>query len=275
MNTDTVNKPPARAPSKSQGVGLLVKVFQILDLFTEEQSAWTQVELARETGLARSTLSRLVRFLCANGYLMEQRGRYVLGFAAIDLGRRAQLQFNLVDLCYDLLEDVARRTGETAILTGYDESRGCVVCVAQIPSRHDGLRVFENIGNSYPLHAGATSKAVLAFLPERDVSKLLAGDLTPVNPSVRMTAADLRKQIGLIRKRGCAVTTEETFPGVVGVAVPILTPRGLPLGSIAMAGPVARMDEAAVAHCVAVMREIGEKAAARLAGEAALAGEDA
>src|SRR4029077_11602411 len=53
----------AAAQAQPQGVGLLVKAFQILDLFGDERVIWTQSELARETGLARSTLSRLVRFL--------------------------------------------------------------------------------------------------------------------------------------------------------------------------------------------------------------------
>ncbi len=262
---DAVNT-VARPAAGPQGVGLLVKAFQILDLFTDKRSAWTQVELVRETGLARSTLSRLVRFLCARSYLMEQRGRYVLGFAAVDLGRRAQLQFNLVDLCYDLLERVAEVTGETAILTGYEEGRSCVVCLAQIPSRHGGLRVFENIGNTYPLHAGASSKAVLAFLPEQTIARVFAGPLAPVNPAVKINAKKLRSQIADIRKKGYAVTTEETFPGVFGVGVPVLTPFGEPLGSIAMAGPLHRMDAKVIAGGAELLLDIGRHACARIAG---------
>jgi len=266
---DAVNTADRKPVVFPPGVGLLVKTFQILDLFTDERSAWTQSELARETGLARSTLSRLVRFLCARSYLMEQRGRYVLGFAAIDLGRRAQLQFNLVDLCYDLLEEVAQITGETAILTGYDESRDCVVCLAQIPSRRGGLRVFDNIGNTYPLHAGASSKAVLAFLPESQIARVLAGPLTPVNPAFKTNAKKLRAQIAEIRAHGYVVTREETFRGVIGVGVPILTPRGQPLGSIAMAAPLHRMDARAVARCASLMLDIGRRVAARIAGAGA------
>lgn len=105
VNITTVEsqeQPPAPAPT---GVGLLQKAFQLLDLFTDERPAWTQAELARETGLARSTLSRLVRFMARRGFLIEQYGRYRLGFAAIDLGRRAQRLFNLAELCHDLLEE--------------------------------------------------------------------------------------------------------------------------------------------------------------------------
>jgi len=272
MNIAAVNTASRKPQAEPQGVGLLIKVFQILDLFTDEHSAWTQTELAQETRLARSTLSRLVRFLCARSYLMEQRGRYVLGYAAIDLGRRAQLQFNLIDICYDLLEEVAQVTGETAILGGYDESRNCVVCLAQIPSRYGGLRVFENIGNTYPVYAGATSKAILAFLPEPRLLHLLGGDLTPVNPAVRFTAKRLRDQIADIRARKFVVTHEETYPGVVGIGVPLLTPRGEALGSIALGAPKHRMDPKTIKRWSELLLDIGGRAAKRIAGSSSADG---
>jgi len=270
-----MNQPPVNAFSDESstsanqaGVGLLKKTFQILDLFTEQHPNWTQAELVGETGLSRSTLGRLVRFLCARGYLLERHGRYTLGFASVDLGRRAQLQFNLVDLCYDLLEEIAQSIPETVILTGYDELHSRVVCLAQIPSRQGGLRVFENIGTAYPLHSGATAKAVLAFLPEREVNAVLSGDLTPVNPAARVSAAALRRDIAKVRADGFVVTHEETYPGVTGIAVPVLTPREQPLGSLAIAGPTQRIDTKIVRDCATILLDAGRRITARIAGEA-------
>ncbi|MEZ5788416.1 MAG: IclR family transcriptional regulator [Xanthobacteraceae bacterium] len=270
MNQPAVNiasrETPEQTPSPS-GVGLLQKAFQLLDLFTDERPAWTQAELARETGLARSTLSRLVRFMASRGFLIEQYGRYRLGFAAIDLGRRAQRLFNLVELCHDLLEELARATSETVILTGYDEAGSRVVCLAQIPSRQGGLRVYENIGTAYPLHSGATAKAVLAFLPTRQIEAVLAGDLTPVNPLAVVDREALRAQLTDIRSDGLVITHEETYPGVTGLAVPLLTPRGQPLGSIGLAGPMQRMTDTAVEAGARHLRDIGNRAASRIRGQ--------
>lgn len=270
MNRTSVNNSPQEQPAAANtgGVGLLKKAFQVLDLFTDERPSWTQSELARETQLARSTLSRLVRFLCASGYLMEQRGRYTLGFAAIDLGRRAQLQFDLVGLCQGLLDELAQATAETIILTGYDEVHASVVCLAQIPSRQGGLRVFEQIGTSYPLHSGATSKAVLAFLPPRQISDILAGDLTGVNPSSTIGPDALRDQLDGVRRNGFVVTREETYPGVVGIAVPVLTPRRQPLGSIAIAAPAQRMDQGQINAYAQLLVDAGRRVASRIAGAA-------
>ena len=256
------------AAAGAAGVGLLKKALQILDLFTEERPNWTQAELARETKLARSTLGRLVRFLSAAGYLMEQRGRYTLGFAAIDLGRRAQLQFDLVGLCQSFLEELAQATAETVILTGYDDIHMRVVCLAQIPSRQGGLRVFENVGTAYPLHSGATGKAILAFLAEQQIDEILKGDITGVNPATTMTADALRRQLAQARADGFIVTREETYPGVVGIAVPILTPQRRPLGTIAIAAPMQRMEQAQIDAYARQLVEVSHRSAARVAGDA-------
>jgi len=251
-----------------QGVGLLLKAFQILDLFTDQSPTWTQTELTQATGLARSTLGRLVRFLSARGYLLyqEQRGRYGLGFAAIELGARAQAQFNLVELCLDVLEELAQLTAETVILTGYDQARARVVCLAQIPSRHGGLRVFENIGTALPLHSGATGKAVLAFLPESTVKSVLDGDLTALNPAVKITVENLVKDIAAIRDQGYVVSRQETYAGVGGVAVPVLTPLGQALGSIAIAAPINRLDALTVASYAESLLKVSSQVRARIYG---------
>jgi DNA-binding IclR family transcriptional regulator len=268
VNSESDSNPEAATDgSSAQGVGLLIKAFQVLDLFTDARPAWTQAELARESALARSTLSRLVRFLAGRGYLFEDRGRYRLGFAAIDIGRRAQAQFSLVDLCSDILEELARATAETVILTGFDEAHSRVVCLAQIPSRQSGLRVFENVGAAFPLHCGATAKAVLAYLPANQIEAVLSGDLTPFNPEApHRLPEQLRAEMDEVRQSGYTVSHEETYPGVAGFGVAILAPDGRPLGSFAVAAPLQRMNDTIVGEYLEQLRHAASAARARLNG---------
>ena len=98
------------------------------------------------------------------------------------------------------------------------------------------------------------------------IARILAGPLIPVNVVAKFGAKKLRAQIADIRKKGYVVTREETFPGVFGVGVPILAPRGRPLGSIAMAGPLHRMTPKGVAGVSELLIDIGRQAAARIAG---------
>jgi DNA-binding IclR family transcriptional regulator len=227
-----------------QGVGLLVKAFQVLDLFTRERSSWSQVELLGATELSRSTLSRLVRFLHGRGYLAfaVESGRYSLGIAAVDLGRRAERASSLVDLCAPVLAQLAEKTGETVMLTAYDPRQGKVICLEQIPSVREGLRVFERIGAAFPLYRGASSKAVLAFLAPAEIDAALA---SMRREAAAKDAPRLLSELEAIRESGLATSLEETYPGVAGLAVPVRPRDGLPLGSIAVAAPILRMNPAA------------------------------
>lgn len=265
MKTDVVN---SEVDLAVRGVGLLHKAFQILDLFSAEQPAWTQGEVGRATDLPRSTVSRLVRYLCARGYLsfQDRTGRYTLGFGAIELGRRAQLQFDLSAIAADILGDLGRQTRETVMLTGFNPAALQVVCLDQIPSQHGGLRVFENIGATFPLYVGASTKPVLAHLPERMAETVLKGPLTPINPSWVQTEENLRSDLTSIRKRGFAVSFEETYVGVAGVGAAILDPGGFPLGSIAIAAPLQRMSEEAIGHYGIMVLEAASRLGERLAG---------
>lgn len=234
----------------ARGVGLLHKAFQILDLFSDDQPTWTQREICDATDLPRSTVSRLVRYLCQRGYLSFQTRspRYTLGIAAIELGRRAQLHFDLTSIAIDVLEDIGRQTRETVMLIGFKPASLEVVCLHQIPSRHGGLRVFENVGATFPIYAGASAKPVLAHLPGHMAESVLDGPMPPVNPARIPDASALRKELEAVRKRGYAVSREETYPGVAGVGAALLNPGGFPLGSVAIAAPLQRMTDETISE---------------------------
>lgn len=233
----------------SDGVGLLKKGFQILDSFTMASPSWTQTDLARATGFTKSTTSRLVRYLCEAGYLTQatSSGRYQLGPAAMDLGRRASALFNLAEMAQPVLERLAAETHETIILTEYLERRSAAVCVYQIESQRDGLRVFENVGAEFRLTEGAAPRAILAAIPDADREALLAQPLRKRGSGSLTTPDAVRAATIEAQRAGYAVSREETYDGVVGVAAAIRWPNGLPAGSVAIAAPLLRYDENGVA----------------------------
>lgn len=259
---NTVNEQTAR------GVGLLHKAFQILELFSADQPSWTQAEIGRATDLTRSTVSRLVRYLCGRGYLayQERTGRYTLGYGAIELGRRAQLQFDLASMAVDLLEDIGRNTLETVILTGFNPTALHVVCLSQIASQQGGLRVYQDVGATYPLYVGASAKPVLAHLPTQMAEVVLKGPMTPINPAWVQTEDRLRADLKTIREKGYAVSSEETYPGVAGIGAAILDPNGYPIGCIAIAVPMQRVSADMIARYGKMVVEATAAMSERLRG---------
>ncbi len=228
------------------GVGLLNKAFHVLDLFTPDRPTWTQADLGRATGVSKSTVNRLVRYFCARGYLMrlEGQGRYGLGPAAVDLGLRASSQFDLGGAAMPFLERLTRETDETSLLASYRPGAHEVVCVAQIASAREGLRVFQSVGSTIPLHAGAVAKAVLAFLPEDARAVLIEAPLRRLTEKTITDASVLTHDLDEIRARGYAISREETYPGVYGIGAPVFGPGSGIAGGIAIAAPLFRMDAA-------------------------------
>ena len=226
------------------GVGLLNKAFQLLDLFTTDNPTWSQAELGRATGVSKSTVNRLVRYFCDRGYLMQLSGQggYGLGPAAVELGLRASSQFDLGPAATPVLEQLTRETDETSLLASYRPGQREVVCVAQIASAREGLRVFQSLGSTIPLHAGAVAKAVLAYLPEDAKAAILEGPLTRLTDKTITDPGVLAHDLGEIRARGYAISREETYPGVYGLGAPVFGPGGGIAGGIAVAAPLFRME---------------------------------
>ncbi len=63
---------------------------------------------------------------------------------------------------------------------------------------------------------------------------------TAATPKTIRSRAALVKQLAAVRREGIAYSFEEFTPGVVGIAVPILTKAGFPLGSLNVAMPSVR-----------------------------------
>ncbi len=266
MRNTTIDKAPG-------GVGLLNKAFHVLDQFTPDRPTWSQADLGRATGVSKSTVNRLVRYFCARGYLTRLNGqhRYGLGPAAVDLGLRASAQFDLAAEAMPLLERLMRETDETTLLASYRPGRHEVVCVAQIASPREGLRVFQSIGSAIPLHAGAVAKAVLAFLPGDVRTAVVEGALTRLTDKTITDPTVLAHDLDEIKARGYAISREETYPGVYGIGAPVFGPGGAIAGGIAVAAPLFRMEATSmldhaqriVAVAEALSRRLGSPGAAK------------
>ena len=226
------------------GVALVAKALTILDMFQTSNPTWTQAELVQATDLNRSTVNRLVGFLTSKGYLaqIEHTGRYCLGLAAIDLGNRANLSFDLRSVCRTVMTRLATELNETIVLTALDRANLSSICIDQIEGKHEGLRVFERIGAAFPLHAGAAPKAILANLPEETRKIYLSGDLERYTEKTLVDPDSLEADISMTRKRGFALSWQETYLGTAGVAAPILGSDECAMASIAVAMPIHRAN---------------------------------
>ncbi len=96
------------------------------------------------------------------------------------------------------------------------------------------------LGLLFPLHAGASSKAMLAFLPEADVDRALRAPLPALTGSTLTDARVLREELLEVRAQGFATSAGERQAGAASVAAPIFDHRGRPVAAISICGPAER-----------------------------------
>lgn len=248
--------PPERGELQS-----LVRGIRILDLFAEADRDTCRIEdVVAALAVPLSTAYRLVRVLKQHGLLEDAgRGGFRLGPRLRLLGEKVRGEDRLLARLRPLLEDLREETGETVLLTMRQGDEAVHVDVLDSPQE---VRVSIPRGRRMHIAAGGSGRAILAYLPSREVSRILAQDLPSYTPDTLTDAARLRAELRLIRRQGHAVSESQTTSGTRGVCVPLLDREGKPLAAITATGPSFRMTEARIADCLAAVRRV----VSRLAG---------
>lgn len=220
-------------------VSIIGRVSLIFDCFSHVDSSLTVSELARRTGLAKSTTSRLVTELTTYGFLETHGTSITLGLRFFELGQRSVRPHTLRRLTYAHMETLRRTTGHTVHLAVLDA--GQVVYIEILPSRTSPT-LPSRVGGRLPAHATAVGKAILAFSAPSLTEGLIAQGLTAVGPHTITEPGALRAALWRIRSSGFATEREESAPGVACVAVPILVRDGVPIAGISVSGWIHNMD---------------------------------
>lgn len=196
-------------------------------------------EIARDLGMAKAAVHRVLASLRSRDLIMidEKTRRYSLGPAALRLGLTYLDGIDVSRLAAAQLPQLSRTTNETATLSvRIGNSR---VYVEQVtPPREVIMSV--RLGVPYPLHAGASSKAFLAFLRDEEIDAYLAGQLESMTTATIVDKRQLRRQLAEIRSRGWADSVGERQAGAASVAAPVLDHAGVPRAVVSVSGPADR-----------------------------------
>lgn len=234
---------------------VLERTFGILEMFTESNPEWRTTDIARSVDLPVPTVHRILAALTRLGYLSQQEDtkRFRLGLAALTLGERARAVADLRPVAIGPMRQLVAATGETALLTVLTPKRDRGVCLERVETS-EPLRLSVQPGHQLPLHAGASQKALLAFMPDEEIDSLISQRLERFCRSTITTTAAMRRELDIIRNRGWAGSYEETNVGVWGVAVPLLSSSDV-VCAIGIAGPSARLSAQRVRRDIGLVHE--------------------
>jgi DNA-binding IclR family transcriptional regulator len=217
----------------------LEKGLRLLQALSEQSGGeWHGLSLkdvAASSELDKATAHRLLRSLAKYGYVVQdERGRYAIGSAALALAHAAFASNRLVRRTLGIMRALHAKTGETINLAERHELTS--VTVHEIPSTHQ-VRYTTRIGAASPLHVGASSRATLAFSPDAVREAVFAQPLVRATEDSIVDASALERVLEQVRGDGYATSFGERVAGTNSVAVPLLAPDGVAIGSLAILWP--------------------------------------
>lgn len=225
----------------------LHRVVAVLNAFRADDDCLGAAELARRSGLPRSTAHRIALELVEAGLLERQGTRVRLGLKLFEIGQRVPRQRVLRDAAVPYMSDLREATRQTVHLAVLE---GGEVVYVEILGSPGGPKLPSKVGGRLPAHVTGVGKAILAFSPPEVVKAVLETEL--VRTSERSVTAPglLARELETIHREGVAYDREESGPGIVCAASPVLGPDGLALGALSVSGWSNRMRLATVAPAV-------------------------
>jgi IclR family transcriptional regulator, acetate operon repressor len=223
------------------GTQAVLRALYLLKTFRDDRPSWSLAELSKELKLNKTTVYRLLTALESEGLVRRQLDaeNYALGPEMVTLGARAMRSYSLRDACRAELKTLAEISHETAtleILSGRD-----VLILDEIRGSHL-LGSVPSVGTRWPAFATSTGKAMLAHLPEDQVSIILKGSLHQYTPKTITDPARLRKEFEETRRRGYAIADEVLELGFRAVGAALFQHDGEVAGAISLGGPVVRFQ---------------------------------
>ncbi|WP_411375013.1 IclR family transcriptional regulator [Arthrobacter sp. MPF02] len=216
-------------------------------------------EVAEEMGVHKSTISRLLKALEAQGMAQSSgRGKYQLGLGILHLANAIPMRLDLTREARPILEALAAKFGETVNLAVMSSDHVVNIDEAFGPS---ALAATQNwMGRLTPIHATSSGKVFLASLSTAQRSRLLKTMGMPAITEQTVTSAqELEKQLLTVLDRGYATVRGELEDGLNGIAVPIRGHEGTVIGAVSIAGPSFRFDPETVPGLIDELKAAGQR----------------
>ena len=222
----------------------LYKVFSIIETIVAGQdNGVTYSEIVAALDLPKSSVHRILKDLLELGYLNfnPETKRYFGSLRLAALGAEVMSNFQLRDHIRPHLLELHSETDHTTNLGVLDVTMG--IFVDKIESKDFGIKLFSEIGKTFPLHCTGLGKTLLTFSSDDTVAKLLESPLEAITEKTITDPEVFKRELTLIRDRGYAMDNEEITRGIMCVAAPVFGFKGEMVCAISITFPAYINDD--------------------------------
>ncbi|WP_265110784.1 IclR family transcriptional regulator [Halosolutus halophilus] len=215
------------------------KAFQIVTLIQENNGARIS-EIASELEVPKSTVHRHVSTLNNHGYLVQEGEKYYVGLRFLDHGIHARNREKAYPLVREVVDELASETGDRVQFICEEQGKG--IHIYNKVGEH-AMQTDTRIGKQIYLHSAAAGKAILAELPDEQVSEVITKRGLPALTSRTITdETRLLEELEEVEERGVAFNDQERIEGLRSVGIPIIGTNDRLIGAVSISGTTHRMS---------------------------------
>jgi len=196
-------------------------------------------EVSKHVSMPTSTVHDHLQTLTQEEYLVKKNNQYYVGTRFLQLGDYARSRRKLFTIAQSEVNKLAKKTGEHANLMIEEHNIGVFLYTAK---GQEAVHLDTHAGMRVPLHTTALGKAIMAYLPQNEVEKIIDHRGLPKVTERTITSREgLFAELETIRERGFATDDEERVEGMRCVAVPITNEEEQAIAAVSISGLKRRM----------------------------------
>ena len=224
----------------SESVRAVDRALDVLLCFTNQTPELTMTQIAEQVGIHKSTAHRLLATLENKRFIQRDpdTGIYRLGIRLLQMAYLTLEQNDLRRLAVPFMHHLCDLYEENIDLTVLDDTDVVFINILEGPQR---VKLAAAIGQRLPAYATASGKAILGFMPEKLVRRILDRGMPQLTPHTLISPDILFKDLITVRELGFAISEQELEEQINAVAAPIFDQENHPIASIAVAGPAYRL----------------------------------
>ncbi len=225
---------------KTKSVPAVEKALTIFEMLAASKKGLRLSEMARNMGLPRSSTHYVLLTLQRRGYLFRsgERRRYMFTSKFFSLANSTLSGLSIREQSRPLLRALMERTGLTVHMALLDQDE--LVLVERIaPPVPFQLATW--VGKRMAGHCTGAGKALLAYLPEAILDRVISHGLIRYNDNTIVSPKKLREELAHVRQRGYALDDEEETIGLRCVGAPVLDATKWAIAAISIAGTTSQI----------------------------------
>ncbi|MFT4063604.1 IclR family transcriptional regulator [Paraburkholderia sp.] len=205
--------------------------FRLLRFIAEGGQTKNVSEAARQLGVNRITLMRLIASLEALGLIVDGPAGHRLGLPFLTLASAALGSSDLIAHARAVLPELAASTRMSAYLVMREDAE-IVYSLAEMPDTPLVSQI--RAGSRLPAYRATPGLAMLALLDDAEIERMCTSVWSePDAPSFKT----LSKRLAQIRADGCAWSHSGLEAGIDSCAAPIVDAAGNAVAALSIAGP--------------------------------------